>query len=48
MKIDFYHEAIPEKFERFTFLGIQLNKHENGVYYVSIWILGFGMAIVFN
>ncbi len=27
MKIDFYHEAILEKFERFTFIGIQLNRH---------------------
>lgn len=47
MKVNFYHEAIPEKFERFTFIGIQLNRHPEGEYYVSVWILGFGVSIIF-
>ena len=47
MKIDFYHEAILEKFERFTFIGIQLNKHPDGEYYLNLWFMGLGMLIVF-
>lgn len=56
MKVDFYSEAITKDFERFTVIGCQINKvhpdmgggNENyGRYYISFWLLGFGIIIVF-
>jgi hypothetical protein len=48
MKLEFYHEAILEKFERFTLIGIQLNKHQDGEYYLNLWFIGFGVLIIFS
>ncbi len=54
MKVDFYSEALTKG--RFTVIGIQINKthsdmgggNENaGERYISIWLLGFGIAIIF-
>lgn len=47
MKVEFYHEAILEKFERFTLIGVQLNKHPDGEYFLNLWFMGLGMLIVF-
>lgn len=45
MKIDFYHEAITEKFERLTVLGIQVQKLDR--YALHLWFMGFGVQIIF-
>lgn len=48
MKIQFYSEGLTRNFERFTFIGIQWCKADDGIYYLVIWFVGFGISIIFN
>ncbi len=48
MKLKFYHEGLTKRFERFTIIGIQINKNEDDEVYLAIWLFACGFALIFN
>lgn len=48
MKLQFYHEGLTEKFERFTLFGVQINKNEDDEVYLVVWFFACGFCLVFN
>lgn len=51
MQFDFYYEGLMNEENRneirFTFIGIQIGKNKDMPAYLTIWLLGLGLRILF-